>query len=142
MAAIIAQLSNANRARQRRKHRHYPPDKSLYEIPPFDVRFEPELHNKYLRCKRILHEKEQLEKLHFIHEVSTKSKDILDDRFELLHQNVIKVRRKRAMGKKLSFASDSGSMDLVIAVAALVFLTFFVLLFVGLAYTFHVALGP
>lgn len=136
MAAIIAQLSYANRQRQKRRTKAVPPDKSIYELKPFDERFIPDVHNKYLRCQRLRKEREQLEKLRFIHEVAAKAgKNCLDDRLLILHENVQKVRRKKRKGIVPNRKRDFYDCLLVFT-AGIVFLGFFILLFLLLFYTF------
>ena len=53
MAAIIAQLSLANRRRKKRQRerKYIEADKCVYTLPPFDPCFQPEKHNKYLKNK-------------------------------------------------------------------------------------------
>ena len=53
MAAIIAQLSLANRRRKKRRKegKWLEADKCVYTLPPFDPCFNPMKHNKYLRNK-------------------------------------------------------------------------------------------
>ena len=53
MAAIIAQLSLANRRRKKRQreHKSIDSDKCVYTLPPFDHCFQPMKHNKYLKNK-------------------------------------------------------------------------------------------
>ena len=46
MAAIIAQITRANRERKRKKT--YEIQKCMYDLPPFDPHFDPLVHNKYL----------------------------------------------------------------------------------------------
>ena len=46
MAAIIAQITRANRERKRKKT--YEIQKCMYDLPPFDTHFDPLVHNKYL----------------------------------------------------------------------------------------------
>lgn len=46
MAAIIAQITRANRERKRKKT--YEIQKCMYDLPPFDPHFDPLKHNKYL----------------------------------------------------------------------------------------------
>ena len=46
MAAIIAQITRANRERKRKKT--YEIQKCMYDLPPFDPHFDPLIHNKYL----------------------------------------------------------------------------------------------
>ena len=70
MAAIIAQLSRANWERKKNKRRTVPPDKSVSILPAFDARFDPLVHNPYLRCKTVAEEKKRREKLRFVDEVS------------------------------------------------------------------------
>ena len=41
MAAIIAQMTRANR--ERRKKKRYEISKCMYELPPFAARFEPQV---------------------------------------------------------------------------------------------------
>ena len=49
MAAIIAQLTRANR--ERGKKVTYATTKCMYDLPRFDSHFDPLVHNKYLvRC--------------------------------------------------------------------------------------------
>ncbi len=48
MAAIIAQLTIANRKRKERGKYYLPADKCVYKLPPFDERFSAEKHNRYL----------------------------------------------------------------------------------------------
>ena len=69
MAAIIAQLSRANWERKKNKRRTVPPDKSVSILPAFDARFDPLVHNPYLRCKTVAEEKKRREKLRFVDEV-------------------------------------------------------------------------
>ena len=56
MAAIIAQMSLANRERKKRKaemgNKAIGPDKCIYQIPPFDRCFDPMKHNKYMKMKQ------------------------------------------------------------------------------------------
>ena len=53
MAAIIAQLSLANRRRKKRQRetKWIDSDKCVYTLPPFDPCFQPMKHNKYLKNK-------------------------------------------------------------------------------------------
>ena len=51
MAGIVAQFTKANWERLKRQSRYLPPDKSVYFIPPFDERFDPERHNVFMRRK-------------------------------------------------------------------------------------------
>ena len=53
MAAIIAQLSLANRRRKKRQRErtNIESDKCVYSLPPFDPCFDPTKHNKYLKNK-------------------------------------------------------------------------------------------
>ena len=53
MAAIIAQLSLANRRRKKRQReaKWIESDKCDYTLPPFDHCFQPMKHNKYLKNK-------------------------------------------------------------------------------------------
>ena len=53
MAAIIAQLSLANRRRKKRQRERkwIDSDKCVYTLPPFDPCFQAEKHNKYLKNK-------------------------------------------------------------------------------------------
>ena len=53
MAAIIAQLSIANRRRKKRQRetKWIESDKCVYSLPPFDPCFQPMKHNKYLKNK-------------------------------------------------------------------------------------------
>ena len=53
MAAIIAQLSLANRRRKKRRAeiKWIDSDKCVYILPPFDPCFQPMKHNKYLKHK-------------------------------------------------------------------------------------------
>lgn len=53
MAAIIAQLTLAARKRKERKKYYIDADKCVYHIPPFDERFSPEKHNRYLINKAL-----------------------------------------------------------------------------------------
>ena len=46
MAAIIAQITRANR--ERKKKKTYETTKCMYDLPPFDPHFDPMVHNKYL----------------------------------------------------------------------------------------------
>jgi hypothetical protein len=46
MAAIIAQITKANRERKRKKT--YETTKCMYDLPPFDPHFDPMIHNKYM----------------------------------------------------------------------------------------------
>ena len=56
MAAIIAQMSLANRERKKRKaemgNRAISSDKCIYYLPPFDRCFDPLKHNKYMKMKQ------------------------------------------------------------------------------------------
>ena len=56
MAAIIAQMSLANRERKKRKaemgNKAIGADKCIYQIPPFDRCFDPLKHNKYMKMKQ------------------------------------------------------------------------------------------
>ena len=56
MAAIIAQMSLANRERKKRKaemgNKAIGADKCIYELPPFDRCFDPMKHNKYMKMKQ------------------------------------------------------------------------------------------
>ena len=56
MAAIIAQMSLANRERKKRKaemgNKAIGTDKCIYYIPPFDHCFDPMKHNKYIKLKQ------------------------------------------------------------------------------------------
>ena len=53
MAAIIAQLSLANRRRKKRQReaKYIESDKCVYTLPPFDRCYQPMKHNKYLKNK-------------------------------------------------------------------------------------------
>ena len=53
MAAIIAQLTLANRTRKKRQrlNKWIESDKCVYTLPPFDPCFQPMKHNKYLKNK-------------------------------------------------------------------------------------------
>ena len=55
MAAIIARMALANRERKKRKaaigYRVIGPDKCVYKLQPFDQCYDPQKHNKYIRCK-------------------------------------------------------------------------------------------
>ena len=57
MAAIIAQMSLRNRERKKRKaalgrRAEVAPEKCVYKLPPFEICYDPLLHNKYVRAKR------------------------------------------------------------------------------------------
>ena len=60
MAAIIAQLAAANRARKKRAKPILPPDKSNKSLPPFDPCFDPRKHNRYLRLKAIIEHRNEV----------------------------------------------------------------------------------
>ena len=55
MAAIIAQMSLANRERKKREaekgHKTIGADKCIYDLPPFDRCYDPMKHNKYMKLK-------------------------------------------------------------------------------------------
>ena len=63
MAAIIAQLSRANWERKKNARKSLPPDKSATFLPPFGDRFLPEVHNKFVRSKRLVKEKRRRDKV-------------------------------------------------------------------------------
>ena len=65
MAAIIAQLTLANRRRKKNAKGYLPCDKSNYILKPFDPVFEPKKHVLYL-LKRDHYE--------YKHEIKTKAK--------------------------------------------------------------------
>ncbi len=91
MAAIIAQLSRANRERRRNAKKTLPPDKSAAFLPPFERRFVPEVHNKYLRCQRLLKEKKRQEKIAYVQDIiESASENLLDDRLEQLKKSLAK----------------------------------------------------
>ena len=56
MAAIIAQMSLANRERKKRLaergNKQIGPDKCVYHLPPFDQCYDPIKHNKYMKIKQ------------------------------------------------------------------------------------------
>ena len=56
MAAIIAQMSLANRERKKQKaemgNKSIGADKCIYCLPPFDRCFDPMKHNKYMKMKQ------------------------------------------------------------------------------------------
>lgn len=63
-------------------------------------RFVPEVHNKYLRCKRQVVARQKEAKLNFVGEILESGKDnMLDDRVRLLTAQMEKNRR-RQMKKK------------------------------------------
>ena len=51
MAAIIAQLSRANRERKKNRVNLLPAEKSRVILMPFEQHFDPEKHNPYVRAK-------------------------------------------------------------------------------------------
>ena len=53
MAAIIAQLTLANRRRKKRGKYFLAAEKSNYALPPFDTRYDPDKHNRYLINKKV-----------------------------------------------------------------------------------------
>ncbi|XP_040568655.1 uncharacterized protein [Lepeophtheirus salmonis] len=61
MAAIIAQMTRANR--ERMKNKRIEISKCMYEIPPFPERFDPKVHNKYIKATNDLQGKR--EAVHF-----------------------------------------------------------------------------
>ena len=78
MAAIIAQMNIRNRARKkrRREQKCYGPSKSTFELQPFDQRFDPKQHNRYIRSR----EKTELENVEVMlkyKESLVKSEDII-----------------------------------------------------------------
>jgi len=50
MAAIIAQMTRANRERKRRKR--VETSKCMYKIPAFDPTFDAEIHNNFLSRRK------------------------------------------------------------------------------------------
>nr|XP_040581202.1 uncharacterized protein LOC121129552 [Lepeophtheirus salmonis] len=57
MAAIISQMAANKRARQKRNVCEIHSDKCVYNIPPFDRTFDPFIHNKYLRSKKLMEDR-------------------------------------------------------------------------------------
>ena len=55
MAAIAAQITRQHRERAKSIHernwKNIETSKSLYSLPPFDPRFDPSIHNKFVRNK-------------------------------------------------------------------------------------------
>lgn len=55
MAAIAAQVTRQQRERSKSIHernwKNVETSKSLYSLPPFDPRFDPSVHNKFVRNK-------------------------------------------------------------------------------------------
>ena len=55
MAAIAAQVTRQQRERSKSIHernfKNIETSKSLYSLPPFDPRFDPSVHNKFVRNK-------------------------------------------------------------------------------------------
>lgn len=82
MAAIIAQMTRANRERKKKKRVEI--SKCMYDLPPYPDHFDeqvtiyvwlikeamsfrssfPQLHNKYLRARLMVHDKKMAEKFH------------------------------------------------------------------------------
>ena len=50
MAAIISQMAANKRARLKNNKRIIPAEKCVYFLPPFDERFDPTVHNKYIKA--------------------------------------------------------------------------------------------
>uniref|UniRef100_A0A0K2TJJ0 Uncharacterized protein n=1 Tax=Lepeophtheirus salmonis TaxID=72036 RepID=A0A0K2TJJ0_LEPSM len=61
MAAIIAQMTRANR--ERKKKKRYEISKCLYDLPPFNEKYEPEIHNRYLRGLKAQNANQELEEI-------------------------------------------------------------------------------
>ena len=64
MAAIIAQMSLANRERKKRmaeKGKAIGADKCIYYLPPFDRCFDPMKHNKYMKMKQHIERKQYIQ---------------------------------------------------------------------------------
>lgn len=78
MAAIIAQMTRANRERKKKKRIEI--SKCMYELPAFTDHFESQLHNKYLRCKKQMEEKDRADAFHKL--VIERLEDILEERNE------------------------------------------------------------
>lgn len=76
MAAIIAQMTRANR--ERKKKKRYEISKCMYNLPSYSRSFEPDVHNKYLRAKRELQEKFSAMQFHRL--VSDRMDEILLER--------------------------------------------------------------
>ena len=51
MAAIVAQITKANWERKKKRKGYFPAEKSVYELPPFDERFQPGKHNLFFARK-------------------------------------------------------------------------------------------
>ena len=54
MAAIISQLAANKRNRAKRIRETIPIDRSVYVLPPFDARFDPTIHNKYIKYYELI----------------------------------------------------------------------------------------
>ena len=65
MAAIIAQMSLANRERKKRLAekgtKAIGADKCIYYLPPFDRCFDPMKHNKYMKMKQQVERKNYIQ---------------------------------------------------------------------------------
>ena len=87
MAAIIAQMNIRNRARKkrRREQKCYGSSKSTSELQPFDQRFDPKQHNRYIRGR----EKMELEKV----EVTLKYKESLVNNEDIILRSTYVSKR-------------------------------------------------
>ncbi|XP_059084938.1 uncharacterized protein LOC131881956 [Tigriopus californicus] len=64
MAGIVAQITKANWERKKRQTKYLPPDKSVYFIPAYEDRFQPDKHNYYYRRKAVYemnHQEEEMQ---------------------------------------------------------------------------------
>ena len=95
MAAIIARISRANIERKRNKKLVINIDKSNVELPAFGTHFDPHVHNKYLRCKRLAQERKKDEKRAFLQELFSQEDSLLNDGKETLERNLIRNEAER-----------------------------------------------
>ena len=56
MIAMIANFIQTRRRKNKQKVKVVSSAKCLYQIPPFDSHFEPQVHNKYIRAREKMKE--------------------------------------------------------------------------------------
>jgi len=110
MAAIIAQMTRANRERKKNKCFEIVIGKCMYEIGPFPERYEPEKHDKYLRAKKYLGvDREEVKILHRV--VMQRLQDLKDE------------KRRNAPFKWRTFLCELSIMVLSLLLAPILMLT-------------------
>ena len=129
MAAIIAQISRANLERKARRTKQISSDKSVSFIVPYDLKFDPEIHNKYVKSKKIRDERLRKEKLEFVRKLLDSEENILDDRKRQLKMTLVANRTTQKHDtRQISVACCDNKSPYLIALQALKCLSGFCLL--------------